>query len=124
MESTKTSIDKLRIALETSRPSGKGAYPPALRDEAKRYVARRVIEGVSQRRVADELGVKRLTVKEWSQAATAKSKPRKAPETGAFARVAVREHRAETSLVVHTRQGLRIEGLSLEDVVMLLGKLS
>jgi transposase len=123
MEKPKTSIDELRSALQTSRPSGKGGYPPAVRAEAKRYVARRVVEGASRRTIAAELGVKWLTVKEWSQQAKP-VKLNKPPDTAGFTRVAVVEHPVELPLVVHTRQGLRIDGLSFEDVVTLLGKLS
>jgi transposase-like protein len=124
MEKPKTSIEELRLALETSRPSGRGGYPPALRVEAKRYVARRASEGASRRRIAEELGVKPLTVKEWAQDLKERAGRQQAPDVTEFARVAVIERGTELPLVVHTRQGLRIDGLSFEDVVTLLGKLS
>jgi orotate phosphoribosyltransferase-like protein len=85
---------------------------------------RRLSEGVSRGAIADELGVKWLTVKEWAQEAKTSPKEHEHSDVAVFAQVAVVASRADTSLVVHTRQGLRIDGLSLEDVVTLLGALA
>lgn len=110
---------ELREALKRAKRMGPGRpYPEALRRAALEYQKERENEGVSARRIAAELGVEKGTLSHWSRA--------RKPSDGAFRAIeVVAEPVRETSrMVVHGPRGLRIEGLTLEELVSLLARLS
>jgi len=110
---------RLRTALATTERSGRGrAYPPSLRADVLRHARARLAAGEATSAIATDLGLHVATLASWIGRASL------APAT--FARVAVLAEPPATAgaLVVHTPQGLRIDGLDLDSLVTLLQRLA
>ena len=109
----------LRAALAKADRSGTGSpYPEALRRAAVDYHRQRREEGASVRVVAAELGVSGLSLSRWSR-----SPGRPGQGFRAIELVAEPVRRAGP-VVVHGPRGIRIEGLTVADVVELFERLS
>ena len=109
--------ERLRQAI-ILRPAASSPLSEELRQEAIAYTRDRVAQGASQVAVARELAVTAMTVSRWLATAKPRSKPKAATP---LRRVQVVEARrsAASGLVVTTLQGLRIEGMTFEDIVAL-----
>lgn len=112
-------VRQLREALETADRAGAGRpYPESLRRAAVEHHREREREGASVREVAAELGVSDASLMRWS---------RTEPEIGhgfrAIALVAEPVGRMNGA-VVHGPRGLRIEGLTVAELVELWERLS
>lgn len=109
----------LRAALAKADRSGTGSpYPEELRRTAVEYHRQRQEEGASVRVVAAELGVSGLSLSRWSRSLGR-------PGHGFRAIELVAEPvRCAGPLIVHGPRGLRIEGLTVADVVELVERLS
>ncbi len=110
---------QLREALGRAERSGAGRpYPPSLRQAAAGYHREREREGASLRQVAAELGVSDASLVRWSR-------ERREPEPLFRAIKVVAEPAGRTSaVVVHGPRGLRIEGLTVDELASLIERLS
>lgn len=121
MKSVQTA-EELREALGKADRSGTGSpYPDALRQAAVAYHRSRKSEGASVRVVAAELGVSEVTLSRWSQ--------RQVGSESAFRAIEVVAEPIECArgmggIVVYGPRGLRIEGLTVQDIVAMFEKLS
>jgi hypothetical protein len=110
-----TEINQLRAALAEARRRHGRAYPAELRAQVLRLVDRAEWEGRSPCAMAKSLGLAPTTLLGWQ---------RTAPATSPFLPVVVRDlppaPRAALSLVLPS--GVRVEGLSLDDVATLCRK--
>lgn len=115
-------VRQLREALERAERSGAGRpYPEPLRRAADAYRREREREGASVRRVAAELGVSGASLARWGRG-------REEP-AGEFRAIEIVAELAEpvspvSAVVVHGPRGLRIEGLSLQELAALIERLS
>ena len=107
-----TSLKALRAAIEAGRTTG-GRLRPEARAEVGRLIERAHGEGATYSAIAGEVGVSEQTLQRWRAAGSTSL---------AVVRV-VDATQAANGLVVHGPRGLRIEGLSLDDVATLLGRL-
>lgn len=115
----------LRAALAKADRSGAGSpYPEPLRRAAVNYHRQRQEQGASVRVVAAELGVSGLSLSRWSRhLAHPGQGDSQHPGFRAIELVA-EPARFCGPLVVHGPRGLRIEGLTVADVVELFERLS
>jgi hypothetical protein len=91
------------------RAAGRGRpYADADRVRAVEYATRRREEGAGMVRVAREIGISRVTLKKWLVG-------------NAFARVEIAT--APGAYTVHAPHGVRIDGLTLEEIGELLRRL-
>lgn len=112
--------EELRRALARAERSGAGRpYPEVLRRAAVEYGRQREREGASGSVVAAELGVGAPTLSRWSRQVDGATSSFRAIEL-----VTERREERTTALVVHGPRGLRIEGLTVLDVVTILERLS
>lgn len=112
--------DELRRALAESDRSGVGRpYPAELRRAAVEYGRQRERQGANMGLVAAELGVSGISLSRWSRKGEGFESSFRAIEV-----VAERCEATATSLVAHGPRGLRIEGLTVLDVVAILERLS
>jgi transposase len=112
--------EELRRELAQADRSGVGRpYPEALRRAAVEYGRQRERQGASVGVVAAELGVSGVSLSRWLRKG-------QGVESGFRAIEVVAEPYGATArrLVVHGPRGLRIEGLTVLDVVTLLERLS
>jgi hypothetical protein len=110
---------RLRTALATTERTGRGrAYPPSLRAEVLRHARARITAGEAASVIATDLGLHAATLASWIGRAS--------PAPAAFASVDVLAEPPASpgALVVHTPQGLRIDGLDLDSLVTLLRRLA
>jgi hypothetical protein len=106
----------LKQALSTTERVGAGrGYPPALRLRAATYIAQRRSEGVTDEQIAREIGVSAMTFRRWVGA-----------RRGSFAVATVVDATPApvAAIVVHGPCGLRVEGLSVDEVAALWSRLS
>jgi transposase len=110
---------QLREALEGAARSGAGRpYPQSLRQAAADHHREREHEGASLRQVAAELGVSDASLVRWSR-------ERREPESLFRAIEVVSASVGRPSaVVVHGPRGLRIEGLTVEELAGLIARLS
>lgn len=109
---------RLRTALATTERTGRGrAYPPSLRAEVLRHARARLAAGEAASAIATDLGLHAATLASWLGL--------KAQAPATFARIEVLAQPAASAaaLIVHTPQGLRIEGLDVDGLVALLRRL-
>lgn len=106
-----TDMKRLRATIGARRGAG-GRVPRSAQTEIAAEIERAHAAGASYSSIAASLGLTLNTVTRWR---------RRGP--GAKL-VAVRVPLPASSLVVHGPRGLRIEGLSLDDVAALLARLS
>lgn len=107
--------EALRQALASAPREGVGrAYRAEIRQRAIAYVHRRRREGASLESIGRELGVSTTTVVRWTTQAS---------HSFALARVQTPETVAGR-IVVHGPRGIRVEGLSLDELVALWERLS
>jgi hypothetical protein len=110
--------ERKRIAdLIAKRPTRHHVLSDDVREQAIAYTNRRVAEGASVASIARELMVTTTTILRWLKVVP--------PLTAKLRAVHVREHETEAGpiatsvLVVTTRDGLRVEGLTLGQIVEL-----
>src|SRR5262245_15758392 len=115
-----------RLAAEIAkRPTRNSHLPKDLVRAAVAYARRRASAGASQVTIARELGVSSITVGRWvgeARAASARRSGRKSKsgKTMRAVRVVDRDQSSATTIVATTRDGLRIEGLTIPDLVAVL----
>jgi hypothetical protein len=116
----KTHGERLREALAGAERGGLGkSFPRELQRRAGAYAQRRLGDGCSLHAVARELGVSRSSLYRWMGP----------PEANGFAPVVFEAAPLVHALpdaslsVTHVGCGLRIEGLTLDDVVALIERL-
>jgi hypothetical protein len=106
-----TDLKRLRKMIELKR-SAAGRLPASTRTEIVMAVERAHDDGMSYSALADALGVKLQTLSRWREARPAAKL------------VAVRVPLPAAGFTVHAPHGVRVEGLSLDDVAELLKRLS
>ncbi len=108
-----TDLKRLRAKIEAQR-SAAGRVPAGVRTEVAAAVRRAHETGASYSAIASALGLKLPTLLRWRDA------------HGASKLVAVRVpvSASASAFAVHGPRGVRIEGLSLDDVAALLSRLS
>jgi hypothetical protein len=110
---------RLRTALApTDRTGRRRAYPPSRCADVLRHARARLAAGEATSAIATDLGLHAATLASWIGRAS--------PAPAAFGRVEVLAEPLATAgaLVVHTPQGLRIDGLDLDSLVTLLRRLA
>jgi hypothetical protein len=125
---TETRVEDVIAAL---REGTKLPGHPQFTDEARRlatdYARERKASGVKMEEVAAELRMNKWTLQRWLQRQGRGEFEKKAGATKAgFSRVKVKERTAAEAgarLVVHGAHGVRVEGLTLENVAALLERL-
>jgi DNA-binding transcriptional regulator YiaG len=112
--------ERARLAAEIGkRPSRSSQLPEGVRLAAIAYTRRRRAQGASQAEIARELGVTTMTTARWlSMSSTPKPKrPKRVPRMRSV-RV-VDPPAAASAIVAISREGLRIEGLTVADLIVL-----
>lgn len=104
-------LKRLRKMVESKR-SAAGRLPASARAEVATAVERAHDDGMSYSAVADALGLKLQTLSRWREARPASKL------------VAVRVPLSASGLILHAAHGVRVEGLSIDDVVELLKRLA
>jgi hypothetical protein len=118
-------VEELRRLIAQWRGSGARFATEALRERAAVYAAARVKTGLTRHTVADELGLKDATLAWWLQRREKGVTSKKTRgKRGVFQRVQVVAAERRSALVAYGPRGLRIEGLSVDDVAVLVSKLS
>ena len=84
----------------------------------------RLKTGVSRRAVADEIGLNEGTLVWWVQRREKVKTKKPRGKRGVFQRVQVVAAERKSELVAYGPRGLRIEGLSVDDVAVLVAKLT
>jgi transposase-like protein len=109
MENSKSEVDELRQLV-----AGRGGrhYSPELKARVIAYAERRYTEGVSAKQVSDELGVNVHTLGFWRERKK-NAKPMLRP-------VRVIDETSDARIVLLVRNGIRVEGLSVEQLVEVL----
>jgi len=113
--------DELRRLLENHRPTSSGSYPKRIREQAARYACRRRAEKATWATIAKEVGVSTTSLANWSKAL---------PESSTFVPVVVKTPSAtplpaaDSLPTLISPTGYRVEGLSLQQLAQLLGRLS
>src|SRR5262245_39890493 len=105
--------EAIRTELAQLEHRGRGrAYPTGLRKRIIAYVEARRAEGAATRLAGDEIGMDWRTLLRWAPCSTSVG----------FEQVVVRDEidGAAARIVVHTRCGLRIEGLDLRALAELM----
>jgi transposase-like protein len=105
--------DELKHELAAARAGGARLFPIALRQRALEYAAQRGKAGATVSGIARELGVKPGTLMFWRTSV---------PRAKGSMRLVVVKAQAQTYSVVGGH-GVRIDGLSLDEVASLFGKL-
>lgn len=106
-----------------AQPRDNDRYPAELRRQAKRWAIRRRQEGAWWKEIAAEIGVSTSAVIRWTNAADDDNEKRLA--SVALVPVHVVEPKARAAdLAIVSPAGFRIEGLSLEQAVEVLRRLS
>lgn len=105
--------DELKQELAAARAGGGRLFPIALRQRALEYAAQREKAGATVSAIARELGVKPGTLMFWRTSA---------PRAKSSMRLVVVKAQAQTYSLVGGH-GVRVEGLSLDEVAALFGKL-
>jgi transposase len=108
---TSPDLKKLRKMIDTRRSAG-GRVPASTRADIVAEIERAHAAGASYTALAAALGLKLQTLSRWRE---------KQPSATL---VAVRVPLPAAGLVVHAPHGVRVEGLSLDDVAELLKRLS
>ena len=109
------SVESLRAELEKHGPARRGRkVPHHLRVSIAEFTAARRALGDSMTSIARELGLNVETLQRWMPLASAPA---------AFVPVRVSTPNSGSFAVVHSRTGVRVEGLGLADVVELLRRL-
>lgn len=116
---TTSPVQSLRALLAQHRPAvSRDGYPQQLQDAAGELTTRLRAEGWSDGHIARELGVSTASLRRWTR--------RPASPTGAFRAVTVVDPAPSASgaalLTLVTPRGFRLEGLTLEDATVLLGR--
>ena len=115
--------ERARLAAEIAkRPSPSSQLPEDVRLAAMAYTRRRRAQGASQAVIARELGVTTMTTARWLSMSRAPKPKRQRPKRARKMRSVrvVEPAPVSSALVATTRDGLRIEGLTLADLVALL----
>ncbi len=110
---TKPELKAVRRMIEASR-SPSGRLPARARAEVLAAVARARDAGMTDAVIAEALGVRVAALSRW----------RWREHSGAGKLVAVRVPLRASGLVVHAPHGVRVDGLSLDDVAELLKRLA
>jgi transposase-like protein len=93
--------------------------PTAVRADAVAYAQRRRHEGASQEAIASELGISQHTVSSWLRRAAREKTSALVPVRVAHAATRV----SGATIVLTTPQGLRVEGLGVDDVCTVISRI-
>jgi hypothetical protein len=119
-KATEATVEELRAAIEaTADHRNAGGVPHDVRRRAVKYVAVQRAEGISSRATAATLGVHETTLFRWAREEHSRDV--------AFREVVVAERvdeRGRGLRAVHAASGLVIEGLDVETLAALLGRLA
>ena len=108
--------DGLKALVLKTRRVGRGQFPEAIREKLMEHAQRRWREGASVKTVARELGISHHTLAYWRDRARGYVRPVEVvPETGAVC--------AAGRFTVNGPHGLRVEGITLDEVAVLWRKL-
>ncbi len=109
MEDPKSEVEELKRLV-----AGRGSrqYAPELKARVIAYAERRYNEGASAKNVSDELGVNVHTLGFWRE--------RKANAKALLRPVRVIDQTSDARIVLLVRNGIRVEGLSVEQLVEVL----
>jgi len=120
----KQRMKKFRKAARAQMPSrGRGRrFPAELRSQAVAITEEAARAGWDEAQVAQELGVNAVTLKRWLE--RAQEEERFPPTLQPVAVVEPASEETPARVVVHGPSSIRVEGLDLDDVVMLWRKLS
>jgi hypothetical protein len=111
--------EKLRREIGR-RESARGRLRRDLRERCERYAAAREAAGAAQKLIASELGVSAMSVQRWLRAKQKATTTAMVPVRV----VAPRPHQElAESLVMTTPRGLRVEGLDLDALCTVIGRL-
>jgi hypothetical protein len=116
-----TEIEELRALVRQDRRASKGPFSPELRERLKDFLRRRWQAGESLRELGRQLGLSHHTVQFW------RSHWGECKQRGAQLRrveVISETPLVSNTLTVHGPAGIRIEGLTADDVAELWRKLS
>lgn len=112
--------EQARLAAEIAkRPSLSNQLREDVRRDAIAYTRRRVAQGASQAMIARELGVTTMTTARWLSMPRARKarQPKRAKKMRPVS--VVDTPQAASAIVATTRDGLRIEGLTVADLLVL-----
>ena len=112
----KSNADRVRSAAEQHVAARGKRYEPGLREQARAHGQRRRRDGLSWQAIAAELGVRGETLRRWCIGRTS-AVPVLRPVQIVEPEDVLPDSAA--SAIVTSRSGLRIEGLSLADVIAL-----
>ena len=116
----KKTVEGIRASLVRSGQGLGRPYPGAAREAAVEFLEDKRREGVGLHMVAAELGVSATTLRKWDQGRTSPGAAR-----ARFCEVEIVTATAGPGgVVVHVPHGVRIEGLSLEQIAELVRRLS
>jgi DNA-binding transcriptional regulator YiaG len=118
-----------RLRAQVKARAGVGVklrFDEVFRTEAVAYVRARQAQGATQEMAAKELGMSSWTLSRWhQQRPVALASAGSGGEQGlAFRPVALKRETAAGGLVVHGPGGVRVEGVTLQQVAALLKELS
>lgn len=113
-------LEELRALVAAARHTKYGPYPAELRRKLTAYAAQQTKRGASSSIIAAELGVSDKTIQHWLRETTTSRRP---PRVMRAVKV-VEPKEDDPSFSVEGPQGLRLIGLSLDDVAALWRKLS
>ena len=126
----KDTEERARLEQEIAkRPSSRSQLPEHVRRAAIVYTQRRVSQGASQAMIARELGVTTISVARWIRIgrptdASSVSTPSKQVRRLRAVRIVDSPRSSASTIVATTRDGLRVEGLTVADLVTLLRALA
>jgi hypothetical protein len=128
----KEQAEELKAQVEARRARGtRKQFDESFRAEMVAYVRARQAEGGTQEEAAREVGLSAWTLSRWGRQGQAGAVRRGRPprqrlegSNAAFHPVEVKsEARSQAALVVHGPGGVRVEGLSVQQVAQLLKEL-
>ena len=123
---TETKLEEVMAELGTkTRGEGPQQFTASARLAAAKYARERMTSGERLEDVANELKVKKWTLQKWLQRqGRGNWEGQKVKGAGRFERVKVRSAAPQsTRVVVHGAHGVRVEGLTLENIAALLERL-
>ena len=111
MQEPTSEVEELK-QLIAHRGGSKRNYPPELKARVNNYASQRYGEGAKPKEVAEELGMNAHTLTSWRERRVGPQSPLRP--------VRVIDEVDEGRIVVLVRNGIRVEGLSLEQLIEVL----
>jgi hypothetical protein len=121
MNEEKDLVAELRELVGNGRAGAGHSYGAEIKSRVLAYAAERIAAGATLSQVAAAVGLNVHTLKHWRERTPDVPKP--VVERGLMKPVRVVTGRGESAFILRA-PGFQVEGLSLEDVVYLLGKLT